>query len=83
MDKNNCKLEILYKCIKCHMAAYFSGWKKQIYFFRSSDYTVTLALKIGTQPFRMTFQVMMMHNHTKFNKEWLGGSEDNIWANIP
>ena len=37
---------------------------------------MTLTLKIGTQTFRLTFQVRIMHQHTS-------GPEDNLLTNIP
>ena len=38
--------------------------------------TVTLTLKRGTQPYRTTLRVMMVHNNTKFHEEGLSGWED-------
>ena len=42
--------------------------------------TVTLALKITTQYFRLTLRVMMMmHHHTKFGCIQFCGSRDIFW----
>ena len=41
-----------------------------------------LDLEDGNPTFHMTFQVMLMHHHTKFHEERLSGSED-IRRNIP
>ena len=47
--------------------------------------TVTLTLKIGTQTFGITLQVVMMqlHEHAKFHTERFNGSEDIVRTNIP
>ena len=51
------------------------GYKRRCVFL-GSDQTLTLTLKIGTQPFCMTLWVMMMHHHTKFGCIQFSGSQD-------
>ena len=40
--------------------------------------TMTLTLKLAHQAFRMTLQLMMMHNNTKFSYKRLSSSRDII-----
>ena len=42
---------------------------------------MTLTLKTGTHPFRMTLRVMMIYHHNKVHEERLSGSEDIIKTN--
>ena len=49
---------------------------RKSYFLRIWAHTVTLTLKMGTQPFCMTLRVMMMHHHIKFGCIQFSGSED-------
>ena len=50
--------------------------EKKNLFFRIRARTVTLILKTGTQPFRMTLRVMMMHHHSKHGCIPFSDSED-------
>ena len=61
----------------------FKRYGRNIYFFRIWPRTVTLTLKRGSQPFRMTLRVMIIHNHTKFHEERLSSWEDIVRTNIP